>query len=109
MVEKAGAGPKPIPHAELTAQNLAEALQFALKPSSLERAKELAKKIERENGNETGAQHFHKFLPLDKLRCCIYPDRPAVWRVKRTRILLSAKAAYILYMQKVLTFDDLKL
>jgi hypothetical protein len=109
MVAKAGAGPTPIPHEQLTAQNLAQAINHALKPSSLERAKELAQKISKEDGNQKGAQCFHQMLPLDKMRCSLYPEKPAVWRVKRTQILLSAKAAYMLYMKEVITWDDVKL
>jgi hypothetical protein len=109
MVSKAGAGPDPIPYVELTAQKLADAITYALKPDSQTRAKELATKISHENGNETGADYFHKMLPLQRMRCSIYPDKPAVWRVKRTQLLLSAKAAYVLYEHKVLEWDDLKL
>lgn len=109
MVAKAGAGPSPIPYPELTAQKLADAIKFALKPASLERAKELAEKIRSEKGNEQGAQTFHQMLPLDNMRCHIFPEKNAVFRVKRTRILLSTKAAYILYMQKKITWDDLKM
>jgi hypothetical protein len=109
MVAKAGAGPEPIPYVELTAQKLADAITYALKPDSQARAKELANKISHENGNETGADYFHKMLPLERMRCSIYPDKPAVWRVKRTQLLLSAKAAYVLYEHKVLEWDDLKL
>jgi hypothetical protein len=109
MVAKAGAGPTPIPHQNLTAQNLADAINTALKPSSLERAKELAQKITTEDGNQKGAQYFHQMLPLDRMRCSLYPEKQAVWRVKRTQILLSAKAAYLLYMKEVITWDDIKL
>lgn len=109
MVARAGAGPTPIPHKRLTADNLAEAITEALKPSSLERAKELAEKISKEDGNNIGAQYFHQMLDLDKLQCLLLPDRAAAWRIKRTQIRLSPLAAYILAEKKILSSADLKL
>ncbi|KAH7082383.1 putative glucosyl/glucuronosyl transferase [Paraphoma chrysanthemicola] len=109
MVARAGAGPDPIPHKHLTADNLASAIDFCLKPESLERAKELASKIAAERGCEAGAQSFHQFLEVDRLRCTLAPSRAAAWRVKRTQVRLSAFAACTLANAKVLDFQDLKL
>lgn len=109
MVARAGAGPDPIPHEQLTADNLAEAITEALKPTSLERAKELAEMISGENGSDAGAQHFHQMLELDKLRCSLLPNRAAAWRVKRTQIRLSPLAAHILAEKRILSYRDLKL
>ncbi|KAF2401617.1 UDP-Glycosyltransferase/glycogen phosphorylase [Trichodelitschia bisporula] len=109
MVARAGAGPQPIPSKELTAEKLAAAIMEALKPSSLEKAKELSAKISQEQGADKGALDFHQMLGVDKMRCMILPDRVAVWRVKRTQIRLSALAAYILAEKEVVGFSDLKL
>jgi hypothetical protein len=81
----------------------------ALKPESLERAQEMARKISTEDGMGKGVKSFHQALDMAKMRCQIFPDKPAVWRVRRTQIMLSALAAYALYDRKVLTWDDLKL
>jgi hypothetical protein len=109
MVAKAGAGPAPIPYKNLTAESLANAVLHALKPESLERARQMAQKISKENGAQKGGQCFHQMMDLEKMRCSIFPTRPAVWRVRRTQIRLSALAAYTLYDKKVLSWDDLKL
>jgi hypothetical protein len=109
MVAKAGAGPPPVPYKDLTADALADSITHALKPDSLERAKEMARKIAAEDGMAKGVQSFHRALDTEKMRCQIFPDKPAVWRVRRTQIRLSALAAYTLYDRKVLTWDDLKL
>ncbi|KAH7070679.1 putative glucosyl/glucuronosyl transferase [Paraphoma chrysanthemicola] len=109
MVARAGAGPDPIPHKHLTADNLARAIDFCLKPESLERAKELASKIAAERGCETGAQSFHQYLEVDRLRCTLAPSRAAAWRVKRTQVRLSAFAACTLANANALDFQDLKL
>jgi hypothetical protein len=109
MVARAGAGPDPIPHRQLTADKLADAINFCLKPSSLERARELANKMEAERGTDMGAQSFHQYLEVDRLRCTLAPSRPAAWRVKRTQIRLSAFAACTLANANLLDFRDLKL
>jgi UDP:flavonoid glycosyltransferase YjiC (YdhE family) len=109
MIARAGAGPDPIPHKHLTADNLADAINFCLKPESRERAKTLASKIAEEKGSDKGAQLFHQFLEPDRLRCVLVPSRNAVWRVRRTKINLSAFAACTLANANLLDFQDLKL
>jgi UDP:flavonoid glycosyltransferase YjiC (YdhE family) len=109
MVARAGAGPDPIPHKELTGEKLAEAINFCLKPESQEKAKELASKIAKEKGSDVGAQSFHQNLDVDKLRCTVAPSRTAVWRLKRTQVRLSALAACTLANEGLLNFQDLKL
>lgn len=109
MIARAGAGPAPIPHKQLTADKLAEAIDFCLTPSCLERARQLASKIEAERVSETGAQSFHQNLDIDRLRCTIAPSRPAAWRIRRTKVRLSAYAACTLANAVMLDFDDLKL
>jgi hypothetical protein len=109
MVARAGAGPDPIPHKQLTPDNLADAINFCLKPESLQRARTLADKIAAERGSDKGAELFHQHLEVDRLRCTIAPFRVAAWRVKRTSIRLSAFAAYTLAKGGILDFDDVKL
>ncbi|KAL1648560.1 hypothetical protein SLS61_006884 [Didymella pomorum] len=109
MVARAGAGPDPTPYKELTAEKLAESINKALEPQSLERAQELCNKIKQENGSQRGAQSFHQMLNYDDLRCAVVPNRPAVWRVKRTQVKLSAKAATVLAQEGEIDFKELKL
>ena len=109
MVARAGAGPIPIPYKQLTADKLAVAIAEALKPETLERAKEYGLKIKEENGCEVGGKAFHDMLHVDDLRCTLSPSRVAVWRVKRTQTRLSALAANVLSGAGLLDFADLKL
>nr|QCC62991.1 glycosyltransferase [Phoma sp.] len=109
MVARAGAGPDPIPQKRLTADNLADAINFCLRPESLERAQELASRIAAEQGCHTGAQSFHQHLEPDRLRCTLVPSRASVWRIKRTKVRLSAFAACTLANANLLAFEDLKL
>ncbi|KEF59768.1 uncharacterized protein A1O9_04616 [Exophiala aquamarina CBS 119918] len=109
MTARAGAGPMPVAYKNLTADKLAESIKEALKPESLERAKELSQKIKAEDGTDAGAKSFHKQLRLSDLRCSLLPSRVAVWRVKRTDIRLSTLAATVLGSEGLLDFSDLKL
>ena len=45
MIYKAGAGPKPIPHKELSIESLRDAIIFAISPSAKEAAKMMAHQI----------------------------------------------------------------
>ncbi|GIZ38820.1 hypothetical protein CKM354_000222100 [Cercospora kikuchii] len=109
MIARAGAGPDPIPFKLLTAAKLATAIEICLKPESLNRAKELAQKIASENGVHTGAQSFHQFLGVDRLRCTLIPSQTAAWRVRRTKVRLSTLAACTLVNANLLDPKDLKL
>lgn len=109
MVAKAGAGPLPIPYKALTADKLAAALLEALKPETLERAKELGASIKEEEGCEVGGKAFHDHLKVDELRCSLAPSRVAIWRIKRTGTKLSALAANVLAGEGLLDFSHLKL
>ena len=114
MVARAGAGPSPIPHKELTAEKLADGIMEALKPETLERAKELGERIREERGCENGAASFHTQMNVDRLRCLMAPNRPAVWRVrtkglKRDVIRLSAFAATVLGNEGVIDLNHLDL
>lgn len=109
MVARAGAGPEPIPYKKLDAENLAEAIRFAVKPETQERAQELGAKIREEKGSDVGAQSFHQHLAVDTLRCSVAPSRVAVWRVRRSQTRLSALAASALVNSGYLQYSDLKL
>ncbi|KAK6442264.1 hypothetical protein LTR95_001514 [Oleoguttula sp. CCFEE 5521] len=109
MIARAGAGPRPIPHKRLNAAGLSEAIGFCLLPATMQRAKELAGKIASERGTETGAQSFHQHLNVDRLLCTLSPERVATWRIRRTKVRLSAFAACTLVNANLLDFKDLKL
>lgn len=109
MVARAGAGPPPIAYKNLSSDALAKSISKALEPASIEKAKGMADKISSERGSEVGAQSFHQQLDVDKLRCQLCPARPAVWRIKRTDVRLSAFAATVLAGEGLLDFKELKL
>ena len=111
MIAKAGAGPPIVPFKQLTAELLADAITFALQPSTRDCAKELALKIKTENGPEAFAQTFNNHLPHGKLVCDLGTHLCPVWRYKQKKrtLGLSALAMAILVSENLLTYGDVKL
>ncbi|KAF2023757.1 UDP-Glycosyltransferase/glycogen phosphorylase [Setomelanomma holmii] len=87
MVSRAGTGPDPIPRKQLTAEKSANAINFWLRPGSLEQAKEIASRITAEQGCDMGARLFQQFLEPDRLHCSLAPSRSVAWRLKHTKDL----------------------
>lgn len=108
-IARVGAGPRPIPKAKLTAENLASAIQEALKPVISERAKDLSRKIALEAGCDMGAKAFHEKLPNAALRCPISPNNTTVWKVKGSKDPISALGAAVLLNNKLIKIKDLRL
>jgi hypothetical protein len=114
MVARAGAGPSPIHNKDLTAEGLANAILEALKPETLERAKELGERIREEKGCEAGAASFHAQMNVDKMRCLMAPTRTAVWQLKTSgskteNVRLSAFAATVLGNEGIIDINALEL
>ena len=109
MIAKAGAGPAPIPYKKLTAENLGAAILEAIRPETTARARELGEKMKEEKGADVGGKAFHQFLNTDNLRCSLAPSRVAVWRVRRSKVRLSALAAAVLVKEELIKYSDLKL
>ena len=111
MVARAGAGPRPINHQQLTVDNLTQAIEFAITPSTKSAAAELAAKIKAEDGSRMGAQHFHAELPRHRMACDLDPERAAVWTTKKgvSKIKISPAVAALLVKEGLLQFDDLSL
>lgn len=109
MVARAKAGPDPIAYKNLTADGLAEAIQFCLRPDTVERAKEYGEQIREEKGTDVGGQSFHSHLDIQALRCSLAPSRAAAWRVRRSNVRLSPLAAAVLVDEGLLQYSDFKL
>lgn len=96
IVARAGAGPEPIPHTDLTAEKLSDAINQALEGPIQERAREIGGQMRTESGVNNAVHSFHRRLELDNLRCAVCPNRPAVWRIAHCNTKLSAVAAAVL-------------
>lgn len=79
MVAKSGAGPQPLPHSGLNAEDLAAAIDFCKSPEVDAAAKAVAVKMQSENGVEAAVASFHRHLRPETLRCDLIPTLPAVF------------------------------
>ncbi|KAF2129493.1 glycosyltransferase family 1 protein [Dothidotthia symphoricarpi CBS 119687] len=109
MVAKAGAGPKPVPFKQMTAETLAASITFALKEEVRIAVQEMASRIGKEDGALGTAQDFEERLRLDDMRCDICPERLATWQDIKTGVHLSGFAAVALVEQRLLLPNRLRL
>lgn len=98
MVANAGAGPRPIPHKQLDANNLAEAIRYCLSPQAVNAAQGIAAKMEAERGVKAAADSWWKQLPLERMQCDLVPSQPAAWVYDKSKrpIKLSKVVAEVL-------------
>jgi UDP:flavonoid glycosyltransferase YjiC (YdhE family) len=111
MVSKAGAGVKEaLPLKKLDSDKFAQGIRECLGPEAKAAAESIAEGIVKEgDGAENAVDSFHRSLPLEKMRCGVFPDRVAVWSVKHTKMRLSALAADLLVENKQLNWTELEL
>lgn len=109
MIAAAGAGPKPIPHKELSVTNLANAIRYCLSDEAIGAAASIARKMQSESGVQAAARSFHANLPAESLQCDLLPGFPAVWSYKkgRRRLKLSKLAAEVIRSENPKAFDNL--
>lgn len=103
MVASTGAGPSPIPHRSLTAENLARSLAQCLEPETKSAAGLVATKMKTESGVSAAVKSFHAHLPRD-IHCQVLTDQAAAWTYKshRLTIRLSKKAASALVKAEII-------
>lgn len=113
MIDRAGAGPAPVPYKDLTAEKLADGIKKLLSEEAQKNARKIADDIEKEgDGAQNAIKSFHRSLTLRgdrSMRCSILEDRVAVWNLKGTNIRLSALAAEYLIERKKLAWKRLRL
>ncbi|KAL3958974.1 hypothetical protein ACCO45_007136 [Purpureocillium lilacinum] len=109
MIARAKAGPDPVAYKDLTAEKLAEAIKFCLRPETLEQAKELGEKIREERGTEVGVGASMPIWTWTRCGVRWHPSRAAAWRVRRTKFRLSPLAAAVLVDEGLLQYSDVKL
>ncbi|RSL41506.1 hypothetical protein CEP53_012720 [Fusarium sp. AF-6] len=111
MVANAGAGPNPIPHAELTVNNLSEAIVYCLSHQASTAAESIAARMASEVGVRAAVQSFHRHLPREQIPCDLISSEPAVWLYTHSKrpIKLSKVAADILLSHKSIDSKHLKL
>ncbi|KAL1565190.1 sterol 3beta-glucosyltransferase [Salvia divinorum] len=82
-VHARGVGPAPIPVDEFSLEKLVGAIKFMLEPQVKERAVELAKAMENEDGVTGAVKAFFKHLPRKKLEPNPEPTPPNIFSLRR--------------------------
>lgn len=100
MVAASGAGPEPIPYRSLTALGLARAITKCLAPETRLAAKEVADKMNTEDGVRAAVLSFHAQLPMD-MKCDVLKNEAAAWTLQESSatIKLSKRAVSVLMRQ----------
>lgn len=114
MITRAGAGAKNVyPLKKLTVERFAQGITDCMQPEAKKAAQKIAKSIEAEgDGAENAIDSFHAQLNLsgpNSMRCSMFDDRVAVWKVRHTEMRLSALAAELLAQNKQIRWSDLDL
>ncbi|KAH7150277.1 hypothetical protein B0J13DRAFT_549849 [Dactylonectria estremocensis] len=113
VVASRGAGPSPIPHKQLTVDNLAEAIRFCLDPKTQQAAQDIAAKMRDENGVEVALESFTRHLPVEDLTCDLLPQYASRWKYhpksgdsRGTSVKVSNEALRILLQSKRVKMSD---
>jgi hypothetical protein len=106
---EAGAGPPPIPCKQVTTRDLSAAVHFAFRQDVTNRTNEIGMLIRSEHSVEKAVASFNNALPGKGLACDLFPERAAVWKLRKTNLILSAVAAAVLSRRQLLNIEDLEL
>lgn len=82
-VHARGVGPAPIPVDEFSLEKLVDAIRFMLDPKIKERAVEIAKAMENEDGVSGAVKAFHRHFPRNKSKSESLPARKGHLSLKR--------------------------
>ncbi|KAH6890452.1 hypothetical protein B0T10DRAFT_528756 [Thelonectria olida] len=113
MLGSAGVGPDPVPYKGLDAEKLAEGIKYCLTNEAQVAADKMAQSIDNDgDGAENAVEQFHRQLELrgpTTMRCSIFKDQTAVWKLKDSHVRLSAVAADALVGKGLLSWKRLRL
>jgi NADPH-dependent 7-cyano-7-deazaguanine reductase QueF-like protein len=111
MIAAAGAGPKPIHHKSLNAENLTEAILYCCTEEARTAALSISQQMRKESGVQAAVESFHAHLPAQDMSCDLIPNLPAAWLYKRGKfeLKLSKVAVEVLLSSSKIQSKDLKL
>lgn len=96
VIEKSGAGPKPLPGKSITVDGLVEALHFAHQPSTRAAAEQIRDGIASEDGCAAAVHAFHANLPLRRMHSDLEPTFGASYYLKNYDLQISRQVALVL-------------
>jgi len=108
IIERSGAGPRPLPGKTITADELADAFRVAHQPSTRMAAEKIQSIMEKENGCEAAVRSFHSHLPLDRMRSDLDPTYAACYRIEELNLQISEQVAHVLFSANLIQTSQLK-
>ena len=96
VIEKAGAGPRPLPGKTLTVDSLVEAFHFAHASPAREAAARIRAALVEEHGCAAAVHAFHANLPASRMRSDLEPTFAACYRLEKYNLQISRPVAQVL-------------
>ena len=108
IIEKSGAGPRPLPGKSLTVAQLVEAFRFVHKPTTRLAAERIRDSMVKEDGCAAAVHAFHKHLPLVSMHSDLEPTFAACYRTDKYNLQLSRPVAQVLVGAGLLDESELR-
>lgn len=99
MVARAGAGPKPIPYAEVTTEKLANAFRFVSADEVRDKAVRMSECMKKEDGAALAMEAFYWHLPLEAMTCDLDSRSLAKVYCHECRLKLSIVADQVVHAE----------
>jgi hypothetical protein len=99
MCATAGAGPRPIPQRDFTAETLSRAIEYCLSEKAASAALAISQKMQAEIGVQAAATSFHRNLPIKQISCDVLPHLPASFQLRKGKdtMKLSSLATELIF------------
>jgi hypothetical protein len=107
IIEKSGAGPRPLPGKSITVDELAEAFRFVHQSTTRIAAENIREAMAKENGCQAAVRAFHAHLPLTRMRSDLESTFAACYRVDGLDIQISRPVAHVLLSAGVIDVTQL--
>ena len=107
VVEKNGAGPRPVPGKVLTTDDLVKALEFVHQPEVKAAAERIRDAILKETGCDDAVHAFHAHLPLSSMRSDLESTYAACYQLQQYNLQISRRVAHVLTIGSRINETDL--
>lgn len=107
VVEKNGAGPRPVPGKALTTDDLIKALEFVQQPEVKAAAERIRDAILKEAGCDEAVRAFHAQLPLSTMCSDLESTYAACYQLKEYNLQISRRVAHVLTIGGRINESDL--
>ncbi|CAF1213213.1 unnamed protein product [Rotaria sordida] len=108
VIERSGAGPRPLPGKSITVDQLAEAFHFVHKSTTCAAVERIRDAILKEDGCAAAVEAFHANLPLAQMHSDLEPTFAACYRSDKYNIQISRPVAQVLVAAGAIQESELR-